>query len=577
MSKPSTDPITVGVIRSGMISMAREMGVTLRQTAYSSIFNEGTDFSCGMFNAEARLVAQGEFLPVHLGSLQLAVRQAVEEVGFDNFEPGDTVLLNDPFRGGTHLPDMTAITPIFVGEQLVGFAGCRAHHADVGGTVAGSFYSEARENYQEGLRIPPVKLYRRGVVDRDLMEMILDNVRVPHDMRGDLEAQISANRTAVDRLRDMCDRYGVDTVFACQDEICRQSEQRMQRVLESWPDGDYAAEDFLDNDGIVDEPIRIHVTLKVRGDELHVDFDGSSPQAVGPVNCVAGMTASATYLAVHAATDPEIPANDGCYRPITIIAEPGTVVSPLFPAPCTGGNETTVRIANTVQRAMAEIPSGPQLIAGDHGSCNNLLIDTWTDDGRRDVFYQYPEGGWGALDGKDGESAFFTIVGNCKNMPAEALELRFPLRLVRYELRPDTGGAGRHRGGMGTRRDYEILAARASLSFVADRCKTGAFGLDDGDSGGPGAYLIDRGEGFETASPMLSKGSQIELDRGDVVSQQTAGGGGFGDPRLRPLADVRTDFAAGFVSEDQLAAYGASLVDGEVVRDGTASTTEVAS
>lgn len=564
----TVDPVTLGVIRSGLVSASREMGVTLRQTAYSTIFNEGSDFSCGMFDAEARLVAQGEFLPIHLGALQFAVRQAVEELGVEAFEPGDTVLLNDPYRGGTHLPDLTAISPIFADDLLVGFAANRAHHADVGGTAPGSFYSEARENYQEGLRLPPVKLYRAGRLDRDIHEIILNNVRIPRDMRGDLEAQVSANRTATTRLLEFCDRYGAELVAEAEREICAQSETRMRDVIASWPDGEYSAVDVMDNDGIVDEPITIRATVKISGSDLVVDFTGTDPQSLGPVNAVPGMTASATYLAIQAATDPTIPANDGCYRAITIEAPEGCLVAPRFPAPCTGGNETSHRIVNVIGRALAQLPSGPRLIAGDQGSSNNLLIDSIRADGERDVFYQYPEGGWGALASKDGENGLFSIVGNCKNTPAEAIEMRFPLRLVRYELRPDSGGAGRHRGGMGTRRDYEILADEATLSFVSDRCRFGAFGLDDGREGGGGRYLIDRGDGFEPASPMFSKGSNIRLEAGDVVSQRTAGGGGVGSPCDRPLEQVQRDYELGFVTAEGLAEYGCAVSGGEVQRRG---------
>lgn len=559
----AVDPITLGVIRSGLVSVSREMGVTLRQTAYSTIFNEGTDFSCGVFDAKARLVAQGEFLPVHLGALQFAVRQAVEELGVDAFEPGDSVMLNDPYRGGTHLPDLTAVTPIFSDDLLIGFAANRAHHADVGGTAPGSFYSEARENFQEGLRLPPVKLYRAGLVDRDILEIILNNVRVPRDMRGDLEAQISANRTATVRLLEISDRYGPATLAAAEDEICDQSERRMRAVIESWPDGEYASQDWMDNDGVVDEPIEIKVTLRVSGSDLEVDFTGTHAQALGPVNAVPGMTASATYLAIQAATDPDIPANDGCYRAVKITAPEGTLVSPKFPAPCTGGNETSHRIVNAIGKALAQMPSGPRLICGDHGSSNNLLIDAVGSDGERAIFYQYPEGGWGALGSKDGESALFSIVGNCANTPAEAVELRFPLRLVRYELRADSGGAGEHRGGLGTRRDYEVLAERASLSFVADRCKIGAYGLEGGADGGPGQYMIDRGSGFSQASPMVSKGTQIELARGDVVSQRTAGGGGFGSPSKRDREELERDVRLGYVTTDGRAAYEGSGADGD--------------
>jgi N-methylhydantoinase B len=551
VSPGDLDVVTLGIVRAGLVSVSREMGVTLRQTAYSSIFNEGGDFSCGLFDRNARLTAQGEFLPIHLGALQFAVAAAVDEVGGAAFEPGDAVLLNDPYRGGSHLPDLTVISPIFVDTVLTGFAANRAHHADVGGTVPGSFYSGARENFQEGLRIPPVKLYRRGTLDRDLCQLVLNNVRVPSDMRGDLEAQVSANRTAVKRFREMCDQYGREVIERMTVAICEHSEARMRGVIETWPDGDYAGEDFMDNDGIRDEPIPIRVTIRVRGDELTVDFEGTGPQAHGPVNSAPGMTASAVYVALQAATDPTIPANDGCYRPIAIKVPEGTLVSPRFPAACTGGNECAHRIVNTVMRALSTLPRGPRIMACDHGSSNNLLIDTTDDRHRRAILYQYPEGGWGALPSKDGENALYSITSNCPNTPVEALELRYPVRVVRYELRQDSGGAGRWRGGLGTRRDYEILSASASLSFISDRCKIPPYGLAGGCPGAGGSYRIDRGDGPAPASPVFgSKGADVPLGRGDVVIQESAGGGGYGQPGDRPGAEVLADIDAGYVSLD---------------------------
>ena len=560
------DPITVGVIRSHLVSIAREMGVTLRQSAYSNVFNEGSDFSCGVFDSIGRLWAQGEFLPIHLGALQFAVREAIEEIGISSFEEGDAVLLNDPYRGGTHLPDLTAITPIFFSGKIIAFAANRAHHADIGGTVAGSFYSEATENFQEGLRIPPVRFVRNGKVDPDLREIILNNVRVPREMSGDLEAQFSSNRTAVKRTIALCQRYSFETVKSAAEEICTQSEKRMRTTIDTWPNGSWSAEDFLDNDGINPEPIRVHVELTVENDELKFDFSGSSKQVAGPVNSVRGMTASATYLAVQAAVDPTIPANDGAYRPIKIYAPEGSLLNPKFPAPCTGSNETSHRIVNVIQKAFAALPFGPSVISGDHGSSNNLLISAVSEVGQEpSVFYSYPEGGWGALDEKDGENALFSIVGNCKNMPAEALELTLPMRLLRYELRQDTGGAGRRRGGLGTRRDYEILANSASLSFVSDRCIYGANGLAGGKEGGVGAYLIDRGNGTELASPhFVSKGTRISLQKGDIVSQCTAGGGGYGKPEDRNDHDVKRDLRLGYISKTEaIKTYGMKIEDVE--------------
>jgi N-methylhydantoinase B len=554
------DPGSLEVIRAGLVSISREMGVTLRQTAYSSIFNEGNDFSCGLFNERGHLIAQGEFLPGHLGALQFSVRAALRDAGSQGFAAGDAIILNDPYRGGTHVPDLTIITPIMDSSSVIGFAANRAHHADVGGTVSGSFYAGAREAYQEGLRLPPVHLYRAGELNRDVLEIILNNVRVPGEMRGDLEAQMSANRTAVSRYLEMAERWGAKDLKHAENLICDQSERRMRAVIAAWEDGEYYGEDSLDNDGVRDEEIWIRTVVQINGSDVTVDFSESSPQTDGPLNAVLGFTASATFLTIQAAADPTIPANDGCYRPVTIVAPEGSVVNPRFPAPCSGGNEVSHRIVNAIMRALAHVPSGPRVMAGDHGSSNNLFIDIrdCLPDGMTRVLYQYPEGGWGAVNGKDGESALFSITGNCKNTPAEALELRFPVRLLRYELRPDSGGAGRWRGGLGTRRDYEILADEAELSFVADRCKRGAYGLDGGSEGAPGAYLIDTGDGFTPAAPaMVSKGAQIPLRRGHVVSQRTAGGGGMGPPRLRDRALIERDRIDGYVSDEAVSrTYG---------------------
>jgi len=406
-------------------------------------------------------------------------------------------------------------------------------------------------------------LVRNGKLQRDVVEIILNNVRVPGDMRGDLEAQVSSNRTAVERYSELCGTFGRDIVDAAIVEICDQSERRMRDVIASWPDGDYTAEDQMDNDGITATPVTIRVTIRVRGDELEVDFEGTDPQALGPINSVPGMTYSATYLTLQAATDPEIPANDGCYRPIVVRLPAGSLVSPRFPAPCTGGNETSHRIVNTVMRALADMPYGPRVMACDHGSSNNLFLAARNQNDELSVLYSYPEGGWGALADKDGESALFSIVGNCPNTPAEALELRYPLRLVRYELRPDSGGAGHHRGGLGTRRDYEILSDTAQLSFIADRCVVPPYGLEGGRPGMGGRYLVDRGEGFQDAdATFISKGAAIDLKRGDVVSQRTAGGGGFGDPADRRREDLARDLAAGYVSRKQASeAYGIADVE----------------
>jgi N-methylhydantoinase B len=549
-----TDPITIEVIRHGLAAASREMGVTLRKTSCSPIFNEGNDYSCGIFNARIELISHGEFLPIHLGSLPFSVRYAIEAFRDEGFEPGDAVLLNDPYRGGSHLPDVTIVSPIFSGGDLVGYAANRAHHLDVGGTAPGSFYAHATENYQEGLRITPVKLHRAGVVDERLLELVLTNCRLPRQMRMDLQSQVSANTTAIRRVRELVERYGRATYEDSVTAVLDASERRMRAVIAGWPDGDYSASDFLDNDGVTEERREIRVTVRIRGDEVEVDFAGSSPQTEGPLNSVLGYTHAGVYMTLQAATDPDIAPNSGCYRPITIVAPEGSIVNPRFPAACTGGNEVTLIIHNAVFRALAEVPADgphPHVMACDQGSSNNLLIagrDPRT--GERYVLYEYPEGGWGGNSGRDGLSATFSIAGNTWNIPVEAVERRFPIRMERYEYCEDSGGPGVHRGGLGVRRDYRVLDHRAELSIVGNRVLVPPWGLEGGGDGGRADYLLDAGTGEERpAAPRLrSKGTMIPLEPGTLVTQLSAGGGGWGDPAGRDPELVARDVRLGFVS-----------------------------
>lgn len=550
-----TDPITIEVIRNGLAAAAREMGVTLRRTSCSPIFNEGNDYSCAVFDDRVELVSHGEFLPIHLGSLPFSVRFAIEAFADEGFVAGDAVLLNDPYRGGSHLPDVTIVSPIFAGERLVGYAANRAHHLDVGGTVAGSFYAEARENYQEGLRITPIKLYKAGVLDERLLELVLNNCRLPRFMRMDLQSQVSANRTAINRVRDIVARYGEDQLRDAVDAILASSERRVRESIRSWPDGDYSASDFLDNDGIDEDRCEIHVTVRIRGDEAEVDFTGSADQSRGPLNSVLGYTHAGVYMTFQAATDPDISPNSGCYRPIHVIAPEGSIVNPRFPAACTGGNEVCLIVHNAVFRALATVPADgphPRVMACDQGSSNNMLIagiDPRTSE--RYVLYEYPEGGWGGNRDRDGLSAVFSIAGNTWNIPVEAVERRFPVRIECYELCADSGGPGIHRGGLGVRRDYRMLDHEAELSIVGNRVLVPPWGLDGGHEGAPADYLLDADtEQVRPAAPRLrSKGTMIPVEPGQLVTQITAGGGGWGDPAQRDPERVANDVRLGYVTE----------------------------
>ncbi len=544
--------ITHEVIRHTLTAISREMGVTLRMTSCSPIFNEGNDYSCAIFDAQGRLVTHGEFLPIHLGALSFSVFHARAAFAKEGLEEGDTVVMNDPYRGGSHLPDVTMVSPIFHGGEVVAYAANRAHHLDIGGAVPGSFFSGATDNYQEGLRISPMKLFRAGERDTHLLQLITENSRLPAQMRVDLESQVSANRTAIERVEALVERYGAGVVDSAMRGALDYSERRMRAVIESWPDGDYTASDWLDNDGVEDAPREIRVTLRVRGELIEVDFTGSSEQTRGPLNSVLGYTCSGVYMTLQAATDPDIPPNAGCHRPIEIVAPEGSIVNPRFPAPCTGGNETVFVISSAIFRALTQI-EGARAMACDQGSSNNMLISGFDPDGgRRYVLYEYPEGGWGANPDRDGLSAVYSIAGNTWNVPVEVVERRFPLRVERYELREDSGGTGEHRGGLGIRREHRILGHGAEVSILGNRVMVPPWGYAGGGEGGAAKYRIQRAsaEPINPAPRFGSKAWGVELRDGDVVVQETAGGGGWGDPRRRDRARVERDVRLGYVSAE---------------------------
>jgi N-methylhydantoinase B len=542
--------ITHEVIRHALTAISREMGVTLRMTSCSPIFNEGNDYSCAIFDAQGRLVTHGEFLPIHLGALSFSVFHARAAFTKEGLQEGDTVVMNDPYRGGSHLPDVTMVSPIFHEGEMVAYAANRAHHLDIGGAVPGSFFSGATDNYQEGLRISPMKLFRGGERDAHLLQLVTENSRLPQQMRVDLESQVSANRTAIERVEALHERYGAQVVGAAMRGALDYSERRMRGVIASWPDGDYTASDWLDNDGVEDAPREIRVTLRVRGELIEVDFTGSSEQTRGPLNSVLGYTCSGVYMTLQAATDPDIPPNAGCHRPIEIVAPEGSIVNPRFPAPCTGGNETVFVISSAIFRALTQI-EGASAMACDQGSSNNMLISGFDPvGGRRYVLYEYPEGGWGANAGRDGLSAVYSIAGNTWNVPVEVVERRFPLRVERYELRMDSGGTGAHRGGLGIRREHRILGHPAEVSILGNRVMVPPWGYAGGGEGAAARYRIERA-GAESINPAPRFGSKawgVELRDGDVVVQETAGGGGWGDPHKRERAQVERDVRLGYVS-----------------------------
>ncbi|MFW5948923.1 MAG: hydantoinase B/oxoprolinase family protein [Halolamina sp.] len=594
------DPVTLEVVRNGCVAVAEEMNANLVRTGYSPNIKERRDCSCALFDADGEMVSQAENMPVHLGAMPFSVAAAVDAFEGD-LNPGDAVLLNDPFRGGAHLPDLTLVSPVFAPDtvddeepRLIAYAANRAHHADIGGSTAGSVAADSTEIYQEGLRIPPVKLVESGEIDDDVFGMILANVRTPDERRGDVRAQEAANETARERVHGMVEEYGADTLEAAFEAVKDYSERRMRGEIENFPDGSYTFADLLDDDGRGNEDLPVEVEVTVQGDEVGVDFAGTAPQTEGPINAVLAVTSSATYYAVRCVTDPEIPPNHGCYRPITIDAPERSLVNPEPPAAVVGGNlETSQRVTDVVLGAFAtEAPE--RVLAACQGTMNNVTfggtdprgVDT---DGAVDAeghpyaFYETQGGGFGGRAGKDGMDGVHVHMSNTMNTPAEVLETAYPLRVVRYALRPDSGGAGEFRGGLGLRRDIEVRDHRARFSLLADRQRHAPYGLEGGDPGECGAaYLYEDVDAYDAAAngdgetgvavwdaddpddagEKLPQKSVHDLEPGSVVSIRTPGAGGYGDPEDRNPAALARDLRLGKLSaEAARERYGVDLAD----------------
>lgn len=517
------DPVTLEVFRNLFYSAAEEMGVTLCRTSFSPNIKERRDYSCAVFDGDGHLVAQGEHMPVHLGSMPLSVEAAVEQA---SMEPGDMVVLNDPFRGGTHLPDITLVHPIFLEgrESPAFYVANRAHHADVGGMTPGSM-PLAVSVFQEGIRIPPVKLVRRGDVVRDVMDLILLNVRTPVEREGDLTAQIASNRTGERRLLGMAEKYGEEMVTAYMHHLQDYTERMTREAIKAIPDGSYRFEDYMDDDGQGSGPLPIVVTITVDGDNARVDFTGTSEQAKGSVNAIYAITLSAVMYCFRVIVPFAIPSNHGTLRPLDVIAPLGTLVNARPPAPVAGGNvETSQRIVDVVLGALAQaIPD--KIPAASSGTMNNLTLGgTDPRTGQDFAYYETICGGMGARPASRGLDATHTHMTNSLNTPIEALEHTYPFRVRRYAIRRGSGGAGRFRGGDGVCRDIEVLC-EAQVTILSDRRTRRPYGLQGGQPGAAGRNVLYGRDGGEHELP--SKAS-VSVDPGTTVSVQTPGGGGFG-------------------------------------------------
>ena len=518
------DPILLELYRHRFAGVAEEMGVTLQRTSFSPNIKERLDFSCAVFDAAGGLVAQAAHIPVHLGAMPASVAAALE--AFDDWAPGDVVVLNDPYAGGTHLPDVTLVSPIFTSDDAAPafYAASRAHHADIGGLTPGSL-PLSTEIFQEGLIIPPVRLYRRGTLNEDLLRLVLRNVRTPEERRGDLAAQRAAHAVAERRLHALVERHGADEVRSYALQLQAYSERLLRATIAGWPDGTYRFEDALcldDRTPSLHLPLR--VAARIQGDAVTFDFEGTAEAAPGSLNAVLSITQSACYYVVRCLAEEEIPVNAGCFAPVIVTAPEGCLVHARPPAAVAGGNvETSQRIVDVVLGAMAQaLPA--RIPAASQGTMNNLTIGGARADGTPYAYYETLAGGMGAAPDADGLSGVHTHMTNTLNTPVEALEMAFPLRITRYALRPGSGGGGRHHGGDGLVREYELLAP-ATLTMLSERRAEGPWGLAGGSDGRPGRNLLRHAGGTEEVLP--SKFTR-RLERGDCLRIETPGGGGYG-------------------------------------------------
>lgn len=518
------DPIEIEVFKNIFVSISEEMGAVLGRTALSPNIKERKDFSCALFTAKGETFAQGSHIPVHLGAMPLSVQAALNAVSFDD---GDLVILNDPYKGGTHLPDITCISPLFIKNKLMFFVANRAHHSDVGGMTPGSM-PLASEIYQEGLIIPPVKIVRKDKIEEDLFQLVLANVRTPEERKGDLLAQIAANNTGKQRLRESIAKYGQRKVARYSRLIQDYTERILRSTISGIPDGSYAFEDYMDNDGITDTPVKIGINIIIQEDTALLDFSPSSPQVEGGINANFAVTLSAVLYVFRCLVEEEIPFNTGLMRPLTIKAPQGSVVNALHPAATAAGNvETSQRIVDVILGALGKaIPE--KIPAASSGTMNNIAFGGFDPD--KQIHFAYYEtigGGMGASPERDGLSGVHTHMTNSLNTPLEALESYLPIRITKYALRRGSGGKGLRKGGEGIIREYKFMVP-TQVSILSERRKFGPYGIQGGGEGKKGKNILLTCSGKKTD---LGSKVNLKVRPGDVLRIETPGGGGYGQKK----------------------------------------------
>lgn len=549
--KQKTDAVMLEIVGNLLLSIAEEMGVAIIKSAYSNNIKERRDISTAMFDPEGNMVAQAEHVPMHLGSLLGIIGEVYKKFPKEDIHPGDMFIGNDPYNGGgTHLNDITIAAPIFAPDGvLVGWAANLAHHSDIGGKEPGSTCGDAVNIFQEGLKIPLVRVCSGGEPLQDIVDFVLCNSRIPGERYGDLQAQIAANRVGARRLMDAYERYGT-LLIDCMHELQNYAERRLRVGIQKLPDGEYSFVDYMDDAGVASpDPVKICVKITIKGDNLHVDFAGTQEQVPGPINITRNGMLAAVFYALKALIDPESPSNAGIYRAFSVAAESGMILNAKNPAAVGERIDTAMRIADVVFGALAPAV-GLRAMAGSNGSCTTALFSGYdpNDPERYHVYMETIAGGAGAHRDRDGQNGVQVHMTNTSNLPVEALEMEFPLIIVkRYRLRPDSGGPGLFRGGLGIERVYQAVEDNVIYTGLGDRQRFEPWGLDGGQNGAGGRYYLTRA-GETQSQRLTSKCTGLVINRGDVVCVQTPGAGGWGDAAARDPQAVLEDVLEGKVS-----------------------------
>ena len=544
----SLNPVQIEIIRNALVSAAEEMSVTIWRTSRSSVVREILDYSTCVFDANGQSVAQAARMPVHLNSMAACLEDLINQhIPIEEWYDGDVIITNDPYSGGQHLPDIQTFRPVFHEGRRIAIAGILVHHLDVGGGAPGSYYAEATEIYQEGLCIPPLKIVQGGERNEAVVKMLLANTREPVNVGGDFSSQLAALETGALTLQRIGKRYGADRLAEACERIQAASEAQTRAVFAEIPNGVYEFEDFVDDDGIeLDRKLRINARLIVHDVSVEVDLSQSSSQAKGPVNCTFNMTRSAVICGALMAIGREVPANAGCYRPISVIAPLGSVVNARHPAPVANRMAVGHRVVNAVMGSFAQaVPE--RVPASYYGVSYAYALSANNADGSRQVYFDLECGGWGGHPDGDGANGFSCGFHNISNTPIEMIENDYPLTFMQYGLVPNSGGEGKSRGGLGLVREFRLDAPEGTFAANLDRFKIAPYGLEGGEPGRVGQLIVRRA-GSDTEENLASKVAGLNMKTGDIIRLETAGGGGHGNPKDRSKSDISDDLLEGYTT-----------------------------